>query len=316
MTALPFSVCRAAEIEIPKDQAQWLIRDLWGRCAVGIVGGAPKSYKSWFALDLVTSVASNTPCLGRFEVFDPGPALVFLAEDELVNVRARLDAISSSRGIALADLDVHVITEPVVRLDLATHRDRLVATVTERRPRILLLDPLVRLHRVDENSAQEISLLLGFLRELQRTFDCAVVLVHHTSKKNRSRPGLALRGSSDLHAFGDSNAYLTVGEHSDRLRLILEHRAAPAPPAVDLRVCSRPDGSATHLVVSDDVPAPSEQALPALIIEALRVVARPIPRRTLRDQLRVNNNRLGDVLLALEQEGKIRRDPDGWRIAN
>lgn len=64
-----------------------------------------------------------------------------------------------------------------------------------------------RLHRLDEYSAQQISGLLSFLRELQCTFDCALLVVHHTSKKRRGRPGQALRGSSDLHAFGDSDAY-------------------------------------------------------------------------------------------------------------
>jgi RecA-family ATPase len=64
------------------------------------------------------------------------------------------------------------------------------------------------LHRLDENSAADISQLLGFLRELQRTHDTAIVLVHHASKKHRAQPGQALRGSSDLHAFGDSNACL------------------------------------------------------------------------------------------------------------
>ncbi|MBM4345172.1 MAG: AAA family ATPase [Deltaproteobacteria bacterium] len=94
----------------------------------------------------------------------------------------------------------------VLRLDPQTDQRRLAQAVQRYRPRLLLLDPLVRLHRLDENSASEISGLLGYLRHLQRWGNVAVVLVHHASKKLRAQPGQGLRGSSDLHAFGDSNA--------------------------------------------------------------------------------------------------------------
>jgi hypothetical protein len=48
--------------------------------------------------------------------------------------------------------------------------------------------------------------VLAFLRELQRRHDIAVVLVHHDRKgAGTIRAGQALRGSSEFHAWGDSN---------------------------------------------------------------------------------------------------------------
>ena len=90
-----------------------------------------------------------------------------------------------------------------------------------------------------------------FLRELQRTYDLAVVLVHHASKRQRAQPGQGLRGSSDLHAFGDSNAYLA--RRQDHLVLSLEHRSAPAPAPLALDLVSLDDGSATHLALRADI---------------------------------------------------------------
>ena len=58
----------------------------------------------------------------------------------------------------------------------------------------------------------------------------AIVLVHHMSKRGRTQLGNALRGSSDLFAFGDSYAYLTRAK--DRLLLTLEHRSAAAPDPI------------------------------------------------------------------------------------
>jgi hypothetical protein len=76
-------VQRASELEIRPQEKTWLIQQLWGQAAVGIVGGAPKCCKSWLGLDMALSIASATPCLGRFAVQARGPALVYLAEDAL-----------------------------------------------------------------------------------------------------------------------------------------------------------------------------------------------------------------------------------------
>jgi hypothetical protein len=228
-------------------------------------------------------------------------------------VRSRIDAICRHRKLDIQALDLHVITVPVLRLDLAKDQQRLLATVTQIRPRLLLLDPLVRLHRLDENSASEISGLLGFLRELQRAADVAVVLVHHASKKQRAQPGQALRGSSDLHAFGDSNAYLA--NRGDHLLLTLEHRAAKVPEPMALSLVSRPDGSATHLALREGTTVPA-LAAPDLLADAvrelLRRTTRPWTRQDLRAELRVNNDRLGQVLENLAERQLITRTPQGW----
>ena len=61
-------VVRAADLADIFETQQWLVSSLWGRAAVGFLGGAPKCCKSWLALDLAVSVASRTPCLGTFAV--------------------------------------------------------------------------------------------------------------------------------------------------------------------------------------------------------------------------------------------------------
>ena len=93
--------------------------------------------------------------------------------------------------------------------------------------RVLILDPLIRLHRLDENDASQIAALLSYLRQLQRAFQLAVLLVHHARKDaNATRPGQALRGASELHGWGDSNLYMR--RRGARLTLSTEHRAAPS----------------------------------------------------------------------------------------
>src|SRR4029077_6082456 len=180
-------------------------------------------------LDLAVAVAAGIPCLRRFAVSRPGRVLLYPAEDALHIVRRRLDGICAAAGINLAQLDVQVITAPSLRLDLEADRTRLNETVARLKPRLLVLDPFVLLHRIDENVSGDVAPLLAFLRDLQRRHAIAVAVVHHARKgAGAIRAGQALRGSSEFHAWGDSNLYLRRDD--DRIVLTVEHRAAAAMP--------------------------------------------------------------------------------------
>ena len=212
------------------EEQRWLVTGLWSEQAVGIVGGEPKCCKSFLALDLAVAVAAGVPCLRRFAVPRAGRVLLFAAEDALHIVRRRLEGIAAAASVALADLDIQVITAPSVRLDLDADRRNLAETVAKLQPRLLILDPFVRLHRIDENASGEVAPLLAYLRELQRRHDVAVLVVHHAKKGGGGvRAGQALRGSSEFHAWGDSNLYLR--RDGDDLSLAVEHRAAPSMDA-------------------------------------------------------------------------------------
>jgi len=289
---------------------QWLIRDLWSAAAVGVIGGSPKCCKSWFGLDLAVSVASATAALDRFEVLAPGPALVYLAEDSLPRVRDRVAQLCRHRGLDLAALDLHVVTAASLRLDRDRDQHALDHTLGALRPALLLLDPLVRLHHLDENSAADISALLGFLRELNRRHQLAVILVHHMAKRRRGNLGQALRGSSDLHAWTDSACYL-ARRPDDRLLLTVEHRSAPAPEPVLLRLTG---GGQQPLTLRLDGAPTAPLSLANMVLAALHQAPAPLSRTALRQRLRVNNSRLGDALHELQQRGLAVRDRHGWRL--
>jgi hypothetical protein len=217
---------------------------------------------------MAVSVAAGVPCLGRFPVAARGPVLLFAAEDAPHIVRARLQGICASARVPWDSLDIHVIVDPVVRLDVPDDRVRLLAEVERLRPRLVVLDPFVRLHRIDENAAAEVAPLLAYLRELQRSLGCAVALVHHARKGGHARAGQALRGSSELHAWGDSNLYLR--RDGERLLLAIEHRAAPSSSGLALALGEH--GGGLTLRVCDDTESaaaesprsPAERVLSAL----------------------------------------------------
>jgi hypothetical protein len=318
----PLPVRRAADLEEVSAERRWRVEQLWGDQAVGIVGGEPKCCKSFLALDLAVAVASGAPCVRRFAVVRTGRVLLFAAEDALHVVRQRLAGIAVAAGVALTDLDIQVITAPSVRLDVERDRDALTATVAKLRPRLLVLDPFVRLHRIDENLSGEVAPLLAYLRELQRRYHVAVVLVHHARKGGaKMRAGQALRGSSEFHAWGDSNLYLR--RHGDQLTLSVEHRAAASistvqllldttEGAVALRTLDHRD-SATEPIIAA-TPA-AELSLEQRIVEHLTAAPASLTATALRKLCQVRNATLQAALAVLVEDGRVLKHRAGYALA-
>jgi RecA-family ATPase len=300
------------------------VSGLWSEQAVGIIGGEPKCCKSFLALDLAVSVAAGTPCLRRFTVPTPGRVLLYAAEDALHVVRRRLDGICAAAGLDLADLDVQVITAPSLRLDLDADRASLDETVVRLKPRLLVLDPFVRLHRIDENVSGEVAPLLAYLRELQRRHGVAVILVHHARKgAGNIRAGQALRGSSEFHAWGDSNLYLrrepvlAKASSDDRITLSVEHRAEPAMPALTLELAQRADALALEVVETNSQTSPPAEpnSIDHRITAALADATQPQPFADLRAICRVRTATLYERLAAMTTTGRIVKSAEGYRLA-
>ena len=317
-TIVPLPVVRASALHAPAQPQTWLVEQLWTNGAVGVIGGSPKSGKSWLALDMAVSIASGTQCLGAFPVHASGPVLLYAAEDSAAALRARLETLSRIRQLDFASLDVRVITAESLRLDRIEDQDRLKATVFVHHPVLLVLDPLVRVHAIDENVAGQVAALLGYLRTLQRKTGVAVALIHHL-RKNPSPSGGAgysLRGSSDLYAWLDS--FLCLRKHHDQLTLSAEHRSAQGagPFPLELAQPSGDTGAHLRLVSTDRAEAgPKEDALPGRILQRLSGATEPITVEALRNGLQVRNQRVVEALRQLLSQGAIQRLPRGYVLA-
>jgi hypothetical protein len=314
--AQPLPVVRAADLESPVHKQSWLIERLWTHQAVGIIGGSPKSGKTWLALEMAVAVASGSPCLDTFPVLAPGPVLLYAAEDSAAALRTRVETLARLHKVDFNRLDVHIITVDSLRLDRAEHQDRLESTLLVYMPAMLILDPLIRVHAIDENVAGQVSMLLGYLRSLQRKTGAAIALVHHV-RKNVSPTGAAgysLRGSGDLYAWLDSFLYLRM--HQGQRTLSAEHRSAPAfgPAALELEQSDR--GTFLKLVtINTNPPEPPQNGLDYRIINLLSSTPEPLTIDALRSHLQVRNQRVVEALRILASQGKIARNNRGVTLS-
>jgi hypothetical protein len=243
---------------------------------------------------------------------------LYAAEDPLELVRDRLVGICHACGQQLSELEIFVITAPRLHLDDDEDRMGLSDTVEELRPKLLVLDPFVRLHSGDENVVSEVAPMLDFLRGLQRRFACSVLLVHHARKAaGPLRGGQAFRGSSEFFAWTDSSLYLR--RKDDRLLLTIEHRAAPSVNDIPIELSV--DGDAVTLKVADGGDDPGAESRRAVVEplgeRILAVLAEsdgPHTARELRDAVRVRTSRLHAALNELVAAGRVRRDGPRYHL--
>jgi hypothetical protein len=310
----PFPVRRVHEVEPRAAEQRWLVDRMFARSSVALLGGPPKAFKTWLAAELALAVAAGSPAFGRFAVPEPGPVLFFGAEDSPADLRTRFDGIARGRGVRLPDIPLFLLDIAQLHLDDTRHLGRLRRTLALHAPRLLVLDPFVRLVAgLDENSAREVSTVLGALRTLQREHNVTILLVHHMRKSPAAHPAQQLRGSGDFSAWLDSGLYLT--RDGDDRTLIVEHRYAPAPPPFRVRLVPGDAPSVTlHDVQATNSASAQVDPLQARVVERLRGASRPLATQTLRDDLRVRKSDLLSALRALADRRAVTKTADGWAL--
>jgi hypothetical protein len=128
-----------------------------------------------------------------------------------------IEGMARHRGLALGQVEIDMITAPVLRLDRDWDRTQLLEIMKWLQPQLLLLDPLVRLHGIDENHACEVAeLLTDFLAR--------------SSGSSISR-----------------SCWCTTRERT----LLSEHRTAPASPSVCPELVAT-NAEVTHLEIITD----------------------------------------------------------------
>ena len=167
------------------EPVSWLVERMIPRAAVTLVAGEPGSYKSWLALCLGRSVAEGSPFLER--ACPQLPVLYLDRENPQAVVRERMRVLGIQSAERLRVWGGWLADPPPAIGDA-----RLLQIAREWKP-LFVFDSLIRFHDGDENSATEMSPVMGDLRALANA-GATVVALHHRAKSEASR----YRGSSDI----------------------------------------------------------------------------------------------------------------------
>lgn len=162
--------------------------------------GPPGCGKSFLSLDLSCSVASGINWLGK--KVTKGSTLYVAAEGGR-GYRKRVVAWKTARMVAGISIPVSFVLEPanLHGTEDVEHILRAADTLHEP-PSLVVFDTLHRsMTGGDENSAQDIGLVMDRAARIKRELGCSVLFIHHTRKDaDAARGSVSIPGSVDTFA--------------------------------------------------------------------------------------------------------------------
>jgi hypothetical protein len=134
---------------------------------------------------------------------------------------------------------------------------------------------------------------------------------------NSTRPGQALRGSSELHGWGDSNLYMR--RRGPQLTLSTEHRAAASQDHIPLQLTQ--DGSALALSVAAQdcsIPEPGSESGGRQTLQRIQQILagldQPVTVQELRKLCGLRTTTVCSCLAQLVDNGVVTRDSRGYQL--
>ena len=198
---------------------------------IWFVGGEPKVGKSLLVANLALALAAGSNRIG-FPVPTARRVLVCQFELPLPQFVSRLLVMRRALGSA-ADQHLLVDTRATGHLLSAPQGlNHFILAARAAAAEVIVLDPLYSTHDQDENDTRAMAALCQALLRLRDATHAALIVVHHVRKSiTREEIGSAFRGSSALHAVGDTYMLLTrPSPQLPTLELRFQFRYSPSQP--------------------------------------------------------------------------------------
>ncbi|GDX98696.1 hypothetical protein LBMAG48_11000 [Phycisphaerae bacterium] len=277
----------------------------------------PANAKSFLALDLAISIASDTPWHGR-EV-EAGYVMLVNAEG-FGTFGQRIDAAISAlppekQRLALSRLLITGDAPAIHRQDdpsLIIERARAL----DEPPKLVVLDTLARcMPGGDENAAQDMGSFIAGVDKIRDALGCAVLILHHTIKDGTTERGSsALRGACDVMLFcklRDNALTVTFDKCRD---------FAPPDP---MHFALQPHKESVRLVAVDPsaaIAAISDKLKPGMVLRALKEDGDWMSLSKIKTKARVGDSTarraLRDLVRAGLAERKGNKHDAAWRVAD
>src|SRR6202451_1313678 len=216
----------------------WIEPGLLPPEGIRFVGGEPKVGKSLLVANLALALAAGKDRAGS-TISPARPVLVCQFELPTPQLVSRLATMRRSLGAA-ADQNLLVDTRAGGNLLSAPQGlNHFLNAARQSAAEVIVLDPLYSTHDQDENDTRFMAALCQSLLRLRDASKAALIVVHPVRKSiGRHEIGSAFRGSSALHAVGDSYLLLTrpsaYQQATVELRFQFRYAAASEPRLLQL----------------------------------------------------------------------------------
>jgi hypothetical protein len=172
-------------------EPEYLIDPVLIEGTVSVLGAYTGTGKSIVALSIIKSILTGEALWEKYRVNKTGPVLLIDEETPQGFLRERTQKMGFTQGLPL-----YLLHFQDVRLDRDDFFNALMEKVEEVRPILVVIDSLIRVHRLKEDDAVAMSLVVGRLRKIANSGTTLLVIHHH--KKGEGPLSQKLRGSSDI----------------------------------------------------------------------------------------------------------------------
>ena len=200
-----FNMVHVAEVA-KRAPPKWLVENVLPKQDLAMLYGESGSGKSFVALDIAFAIATGFDWNGLPTEKHP---VVWIAAEAAGSMRNRTKAYAQARGIELENADLWVIGETPSLMD-TEESVALAEAVRGKKPGLIIVDTLAAASiGANENSGEDMNIVMGACRMLHETTGALVMLIHHTGK-DLSR---GARGWSGMK--GAMHTEMTVSYHLD-----------------------------------------------------------------------------------------------------
>ena len=276
------SVLDAGEDNAPIPPRAWLLGVSFCRGFISGLSAQGAAGKTALRIVQALALATGRPLTGEY-VFERSRVLILCLEDNIDELRRRVRAAMLHHGVTADDLRGRLFLWSPTGLKIAEQRDgsrqvvpgeldqQLRHVIVERQIDVVVLDPLVKTHSVEENDNTGIDAVAVILARLASEMNCAVDVLHH-ERKGTASAGDADRGRG-ASSFRDAARLLytltpmtdvereqfglTEAERRSLIR-VDSAKVNIAPPSIEarwFRIVGVPIGNGTDLYPhGDEVP--------------------------------------------------------------
>lgn len=154
----------------------WLVPGLLERGGGALIHGGPRSFKSFFMLQLCLDLAAGYSPLGVFPAVPQKRTLLFQAEGTKRAWKKRMDALWSGYPSDLPFWSRHTATE---KFDTPAGSNRMLKALDLIKPDLLVLDPIAEFLDGADTDAVAVQRWTSTINSWREAAGCAVFLVHH-----------------------------------------------------------------------------------------------------------------------------------------
>lgn len=204
----PMTVQEMAADQSPLPEA--IIKGLLLRETTMMIYGEPGTGKTLMSLDIAMALAEGRSW-HNLQITDSHKVLVMVAEGGYYSIRERVKILLGSSNQMPEN---RMLVWPVKPFDILepSHFSEITRVIEMHQPDVIMMDPLRKLHRADENDNGKMEFVMTRLRSLITGKNRSLILVHHAGKTNYSP-----RGASAIIGDCDSILKLEWNRNDDTL---------------------------------------------------------------------------------------------------